>query len=168
MRNIGCANGTSESGAAQSDETIVACLRAATTEAVVAAVPQAWDTSKALWSWPPSAAAAAGTMGYRPIAIVDGTVVQYPLLEALRPERRNALHPGVAVVISSMAQEADAQPGEVVLGESREQFEAEARRVFAPWGTDAGERVLAAYEQVLQGTGGPQEAFASILGGYGM
>jgi len=176
----GSANLTATSDAAEADDVAIVnaigcgsmsvvdtvhCLRNASIDSIVAAVPQAWDTVKALWSLPPASAAKAGTMGYRPIAVVDGYIVQYPLIDALK--RRSAIHPGVSIIISSMAQEADAQPGDMVAGMDNATFQALIESSFAPWGNGAGDMIFQAYGSELA-SGGAQKALESMLGGYGM
>lgn len=151
---LGCNPGQGGSAAT------VQCLQNLSTEAVQSAIPASWNTVKALWSLPPASAASQG-MQYQGIAIVDGVLVEQPLQAALRAGSNP-----VPLIISSLAQETDAQPGRVVSADSAAAFAAILDTTFAPWGQGSGGKVLDQYAS--EATGGLwQRVYDSIMADYG-
>jgi len=159
---MGCGG---SAGSAPAD--VVACLRNLSAEAVQAAVPGAWNTVAELWSLPPASAASSPRgMGYQGIAVVDGELVTAPLQAALR----SGADGGVPLVVSSLAQEADAQPGRVVSALPPAGFRTLVREAFEPWRRGAGDDVLRLYryDNGTEGAGAPaQQVYDSVLADYG-
>ncbi|KAA0166861.1 hypothetical protein FNF31_01236 [Cafeteria roenbergensis] len=144
---------------------VVACLRNLSALDVQAAVPASWNTVKALWSLPPPEAAKdARGMAYQGIAIVDGELVTAPLRDALR----QGTNP-MPFIVSSLAEEADAQPGMVVSGMDAAAFEALTDASLDAWGAGTGAEVRRAYGyDDGKATGAPaQLVYDSIMTDYG-
>lgn len=124
-----------------SAEAVVACLRGVSTETLVEAIPARWNSAAAIWSFPPASAATNPRgLDLPGIAIVDGDVVQASLLDALKQGLVD-----VPLIITSMAAEPDAQPGQLVGNLTSAAFQAQWNAAFAPWGADMGARIAAQY-----------------------
>jgi carboxylesterase type B len=158
VAQLGCTSNLSDE--VEAARQVVACLRNKTMQQLQAAVPEAWDTSKFLWEFPPASAASKG-MQYNGVAIVDGVLVTHSLQDALIQN----VNP-VPLVITSMAQETDAQPGQVVIDMPTDQFQQLVLQTFAPWGEAQAKDIWEAYQPELA-QGGPQMVYDSIMADYG-